>query len=178
VLTSEDNEDGEKVQALSRVMGYALLRALAALDHADEMKADTEFLDPPLVITYFLEWFSDLPKYGISGKSVEWRPHAAAYFNKAEFELSKDVPGAKELLEKAKPSDGSQLPNKTEKDPWKWSKRLKDYTKRYGTPKIGGTKYDITKMSRKMRASYAFDNKDPLADVSDKDLKEGNLDFA
>jgi hypothetical protein len=33
-------------------------------------------------------------------------------------------------------------------------------------------------MSRKERASHAFDHKDPLADISDKDLKEGNLDFA
>jgi hypothetical protein len=34
-----------------------------------------------------------------------------------------------------------------------------------------------TKMTRAERAGYAFKNKDPLADVSDKDLKEGNLDF-
>lgn len=178
MLTCEDNEDGEKVQALAGIMGYALLCALAAVYHVDEMKADTEFLDLSLVITYFLEWSSDLPDYGIEGKSVEWRPHAAAYFNKAKFEASKGVAGTKELLEKAKPSDESKLPKKTEKDPWVWAKRLKDYSKCHSTPKIGGTHYDITKMSCKMRASHAFDNKDLLADVSDKDLKEGNLDFA
>lgn len=58
---------------------------------------------------------------------------------------------------------------------------LKRYKKEHGTGKggsIGGTKYDITKISRKERAKHAFDNKDPLADNSEKELKEGNLDFA
>jgi hypothetical protein len=32
-------------------------------------------------------------------------------------------------------------------------------------------------MSRKERAKAAFDGKDPLADVSAKDLREGNLMF-
>jgi hypothetical protein len=59
---------------------------------------------------------------------------------------------------------------------------LKGYKKSYSTGTgrtrtIGGYKYDITRMPRAERASYAFDEKDPLADVSDKDLKEGNLDF-
>jgi hypothetical protein len=160
-------------------MGYALLRALAALDHAEEIKANTTFLDLPLVITYFLEWSRDLADYGIKGKATEWRTHAAAYFKKAKIDSSKGVPGTEKLIEKAKPSDESKLPAKSEKDPWKWNNRLKDYKSQYGTGgKIGGTKYDITKMKRKERASYAFDNKDPLADVSEKDLKEGNLDFA
>jgi hypothetical protein len=33
-------------------------------------------------------------------------------------------------------------------------------------------------MSRKERAGHAFDGKNPLKDVAEKDLKEGNLDFA
>jgi hypothetical protein len=64
-----------------------------------------------------------------------------------------------------------------EKDPWKWSEKFKAYKQRQH-PKMGGTHYDITKMSRKDRAAAAFDKKDPLADVSAKDLKENLLDFA
>ncbi|KAF2829727.1 hypothetical protein CC86DRAFT_367670 [Ophiobolus disseminans] len=171
------NEDGEKVQALVGLMGFALLRALAALDHAEELKADTEFLDVPIVITGFLEWSSDLPAYGIDGEAVEWRPHAAGYFKQAKFKYSKGIAGTEKLIEEAEPSDETKLAKKTDKDPWKWTRRLKDYKSLHG-PKIGGTKYDITKMSRKERAKHAFDNKDPLADISEKDLKEGNLDLA
>ncbi|KAH4533114.1 hypothetical protein HBI24_212490 [Parastagonospora nodorum] len=106
-----NNEDGEKVQALAGIMGDALPGAIAAINHADEMKADTEILDLPLAIKYFLEWSSDLPEYGM--------------------ECNKGVLGAKELLEKAKSSGESKLRKKTGKDPWGWAKRLKDYSKRH-----------------------------------------------
>ena len=43
--------------------------------------------------------------------------------------------------------------------------------------KIGGENYNTSKMTRQERASCAFDKKDPLADVSAKDLKEGNIAF-
>jgi hypothetical protein len=177
-LSCKDDEDGDKVQALTRIVGYALLRALAALDHVDEIKADTEFLDLPLVITYFLEWSANLPDYGIKDEAVKWRPYAAAYFNKAGSNPGRGVPGTKKLIEKAEPSDASELPAKEEKDPWGWAKLFREYKKDHGTPKIGGTYYDITKMSREERARHAYDGKDPLADVSVKDLKAGNLDFA
>lgn len=85
------------------------------------------------------------------------------------------------MLESAKGGSETKLAKKADKDPWGWGKVLGDYKRKQGTGKgggsIGGTKYDITKMSRKERAAHAFDKKDPLADVSDKDLKEGNLDF-
>jgi predicted KAP-like P-loop ATPase len=171
------NEDGDKVAELSGLMGFALIRALAALDHAEKLKADTTFIDVPIVITSFLEWSSDLPAYGIDDDAVDWRSHAAAYFKKAGFDNEKGIATTAKLIEEAEPSAQEELAKKSDKDPWKWSKRLKDYKSNHG-PKIGGTKYDITKMSRKERASYAFDHKDPLADISDKDLKEGNLDFA
>jgi len=40
---------------------------------------------------------------------------------------------------------------------------------------IGGYSYDITKMGREQRAKHAFDKVDPLKDIPDKDLKEGNI---
>jgi hypothetical protein len=175
ILTSGVADDSDKVVALSGLIGHALLRGLAALDHADEMKTDTTFLDLPLVITSFLEWSAQLPESDIEGEAVEWRPHAAAYFKKAGFEPEKGLPGTKELIEKAEPSEISKLPAKKAKDPWGWNKRFKEYKSWHGTPKIGGTDYDITKMTREQRAGYAFDDKDPLADIPAKDLKDGNL---
>lgn len=40
---------------------------------------------------------------------------------------------------------------------------------------LGGCVYDITKMTREERALHSFDNKDPLADLSDEDIQEGNF---
>lgn len=43
--------------------------------------------------------------------------------------------------------------------------------------RLGGTEFDITKMSRKERASYAFNKKDPLGHIPDRAFKEGVLMF-
>lgn len=172
------NEDGEKTEAVIGLIGHALIRGLAALDFADQLRPDTDFLDIPIVITSLLAFSHGLEDYGIEG-GEEWRPHAAAYFKKGKFPPSKGISNATTILENAKGGSEDTLSKKSEKDPWGWNKRLKAYKKNHGPGgKIGGHKYDITRMSRKERAGHAYDKKDPLADVSDKDLKEGNLDFA
>jgi hypothetical protein len=157
-----------------RKTGMRLIAEL--IMNMNKLKPDTEFIDVPTVITFYLEWSSDLPGYGI--EEIEWREHAAAYFKKGNLDASKGVAGTVKLLEEIEASEVGKLRKKTVKDPWVWAKRLKEYNNQHGTPKIGGTKYDITKMTRKERAEHAFDGKNPLADVSDKDLKEGLLDFA
>lgn len=170
------NENGAKVKALSGLMGSALLRALAAVDHADELKADSTFIDIPLVISSFLEWSSDLPDYDIDGEAVAWRSHAASYFRKGKLAADKGSAGTEKLVEKANPSDESGLPEKTDKDPWKWTAKLRAYKSRYG-PKIGGRKYDITKMTRKQRAGYSYAGKDPLAAFPEEALKNDGLEM-
>ncbi|KAJ8109846.1 hypothetical protein OPT61_g7160 [Boeremia exigua] len=175
-----NNEYGEKTQALIGLVGHALLRCLAALDFAKQLKPDTDFLDIPITITSLLHFTDGLSDYGI--EADEWRPHAAAYFEKGKFAHEKGMFNSAEILKKATGGSVEKLAKKTDKDPWGWNKMLKGYKREHGTGagggKIGGTEYDITRMSRKKRASYADDGKDPLADVSEKDLKEGNLDFA
>lgn len=161
-------------------MGCALLTALAALEDGGELKPDSKFLDLPLVISSFLEWAHDLDAYGIDEDAVEWRTHAVAYFTKAGLDVEKGVYGTAKLLEMLKEDgdgDGVNAAGKSDKDPWGWAKRLRAYKRDHGTPNIGGSRHDITRMSRKERAQYAFDGKDPLKDISAKDLKEGNLDF-
>ncbi|KAF3052722.1 hypothetical protein E8E11_009669 [Didymella keratinophila] len=175
-----DNEDGENTEAVIGLIGQALIRGLAALDSADQLKPDSDFPDIPIVITSLLQFSHGLEDYGIEGGD-KWRPHAAAYFNKSKFAPEKGISNTKDILETAKGGSEAKLPKKDAKDPWGWDKTLKAYKKQHGTGKgrgqIGGYKYDITRMSRKERASHAFDKKDPLADVSDKDLKERVIDF-
>jgi hypothetical protein len=79
-------------------MGSALIRALAALDHAEQLNIGTTYLDIPLVITSFLYWSSDLADYGIEGDATAWRPHAAAYFKKSRFDESKGITETAKLL--------------------------------------------------------------------------------
>jgi hypothetical protein len=72
---------------------------------------------------------------------------------------------------------GNSESKKDARDPWKWAEKFMTY-KQGRAPVMGGQNYDITKMSRADRAAAAFDGKDPLADVSAKDLKDNLLDFA
>ncbi|KAF2624233.1 hypothetical protein BU25DRAFT_493829 [Macroventuria anomochaeta] len=131
--------------------------------------------------TSLLKFSDGLHDYGTEGDAVKWRPHAAAYFKKGKFASDKGISNTEKIRETAKGGSEAKLAKKTDKDPGSWDKMLKSYKRTRGAGgknPIGGTKYNITKMSRKERASHAFDKKDPLADVSEKDLKEGDLDFA
>lgn len=65
---------------------------------------------------------------------------------------------------------------KKEDDVWNWAKVFKTYKKKRD-PIMGGEQYDITKLTRAERARWAFDHKDPLADIPTKDLKNNLVDF-
>ncbi|KAF2175498.1 hypothetical protein K469DRAFT_756227 [Zopfia rhizophila CBS 207.26] len=150
------------------------------MDFIRELNPDSKFLDLPIIISSFLEWSDDLEKYGIEDDAIFWRSHAVEYFTKAALDPSKGVFGTDKLLEKLKEAeDGYEedTTGRSERDPWAWGKKLRRYKKSFGL-RIGGSSYDITKMTRKERAKYAFDGKDLLKDISEKDIKQGNLALA
>ncbi|KAL1598729.1 hypothetical protein SLS60_007870 [Paraconiothyrium brasiliense] len=92
--------------------------------------------------------------------------------------VDKGISGTAKLLTKFRsdsPANPSDNKGDNKGDPWGWTQKFKKYKSDHG--KIGGTRYDITNMSRKERAGYAFDKKDPLQAFSAKDIKEGNLDI-
>lgn len=174
-----DTDDNERIQALNELVGCALLTALATIESAGELSPESKFLDLPIVISSFLEWSDDLEKYGIKGDAIFWRPHAVGYFTKAALDPSRGVFGTEKLLEKLKEAEDGYKDDTTgrsERDPWAWGKRLRRYKTSYG-PEIGGSSYNITKMTREKRAQYAFDGKDPLKDISEEDIAQGNLSF-
>ena len=187
-------------------MGCAFLTVISAIDHAGELKRDSKFLDLALVIGYYLEASHDLPAHGIEGECVSWRKEAVALFKKGKLDPKKALFGTADrlkALENAPDFNGSvpdedkdseatsgkesetsgkkrkrgEKSKASENDPWQWDAKFKAYKKMQGKS-LGGQKYDITKMSRAERADSAFNGKDPLADVSAKDLKENLLDFA
>ena len=43
---------------------------------------------------------------------------------------------------------------------------------------MGGNSFDITKWTRKERAKWAFNDKDPLADISEEVLKKDGIQIA
>ncbi|UPX15785.1 uncharacterized protein EKO05_0006224 [Ascochyta rabiei] len=61
----------EKTQAISGLVGYALLRGLASLNFAEELEPDTNCPNVPIAITSLLEFSNSLPDYGIEDEAVE-----------------------------------------------------------------------------------------------------------
>ncbi|KAF2116787.1 hypothetical protein BDV96DRAFT_645194 [Lophiotrema nucula] len=175
-----NNEYGQKTCALTALMGCALLTALSAIKDAKEPKANSKFVDLPLVLSCWLEFSHDLPDYGIEGDAVFWRSEVASYFEKASLDANKSATtAAKRLRDLAEENDEEDAykSKRTKKDPWAWAARFREY-KRDHAVDIAKSKYDITKTSKQERASYAYNGKDPLADVPAHVLKQGLLDFA
>jgi hypothetical protein len=167
-------DDGDRTVEVSALVGTALLTGLAWIEESGELNANSKFLDLGIVITTLLHWAKDHENYGIEDEAVAWREHAVAYYDRSGLGADKGISGTEDLLKKFR-GESSSKPN-DKKDLWGWRPKLRKYDMLYG--KIGGTKYDITKMSRKDRAGYAFDGKDPLQDISAKDLREGNIAIA
>jgi hypothetical protein len=53
--------------------------------------------------------------------------------------------------------------------------QLKEYKPHTEGGELGGEQYNILMMSRKKRASYAFDKKGPLADFPEDVIRSGQL---
>ncbi|KAI2628795.1 hypothetical protein GGR54DRAFT_636509 [Hypoxylon sp. NC1633] len=160
----------KKLEISVNLVGRALVSVLNELDRTKMLKADSDIKDLGLVISFFLYWLATLEEVGIE---LSYRKEVVAYARKAGLDL-KEVGcyGTDERIKalerefgRIKPFSGSAKP-----DRWEWKKKFKKFSKDY---KIGGEKYNILKMSRKERASYAFDKKDPLAEFSDKALQDG-----
>ncbi|KAI1106588.1 hypothetical protein F4804DRAFT_300500 [Jackrogersella minutella] len=162
--------DRKKFEATVGLIGRALVSALNELDRAKMLKADSEVKDIGLVISFYLYWTNTLPDQG-----AEWpfRKEAVAYAKKAGIDLKEaGCYGTEEKVKTLEKEFGKIKPLSAnpKSDKWDWKKKFKKFSKEN---KIGGDKYNILKMTRKERASFALDKKDPLADVPDKAIEEG-----
>lgn len=166
-------DDGDTTREISALVGFALLHGLSLIDADGDLVPDSKYLDLGIVITTFLDWAKDKDHedYGIEDEAVAWRPDVVAYYEKSGLGFDRGIFGIEQLLEKLK-DDDSKLKKKATADPWGYKCKFQAYKKGRN---MGGEQYNILKMSRKERASHAFDKKDPLAEFSLKDIKEGNL---
>ncbi|KAK5131100.1 hypothetical protein LTR08_001318 [Meristemomyces frigidus] len=164
-------DDGERSDKLIGLIGCAFLTMLHSLLREKELKADSRFRDLGLVISLFLKW-SD----GQEHNEIPEDELILAYAKKAGIDLR--ATGCDDIGEILEEHEGgnAKLPSTSKKDPYGWAKTLKAYKADHTQHgELGGESYNILKMSRKDRARRAFDKKDPLAGVSDKDLWEGNI---
>ncbi|RYP93357.1 hypothetical protein DL770_000546 [Monosporascus sp. CRB-9-2] len=169
-------DDGELLSKTISMIGLAFLAMLNELDLAKLLKADSRIKDLGLVMACYLEWSQVSNEYADDESDVDLPETIVAYAKKAGIELENaGVYGLKEKLSSIEEEKGEieALSGNAKADRWAWKKRFNAFKRDHGI--TAGEKYNILKMSRKERASHAFDKKDPLKDVSDKDLREGNI---
>lgn len=174
-------DDGERLSATLELAGRAFLSMLNALDRAGQLKPDSDLKDLGLIMGLFAGIASDFQDAYNMEDELDWEAHILKYAKDKNIDVGVSFEG-KKLANKSDDGDSdeegfneddtNEWP-KAANDRWSFSKKLKEHKDTYEL--LGGTEYDITKMSRAQRAEHAFDKKDPLADVPLKDLKEGNL---
>jgi hypothetical protein len=77
--------NGEKIQPVIGLIGYASLHGLAALNAADELKSGSNFPDVPVVITSLVEFFNGLLEYNIEDScSCRTTPLCPCIFQKGK----------------------------------------------------------------------------------------------
>ncbi|RYP65574.1 hypothetical protein DL769_006277 [Monosporascus sp. CRB-8-3] len=169
-------DDGQLLSETISMIGLAFLAMLNELDLAKLLVADSRIKDLGLVMACYLEWSQDSNEYADDESDVDLPETIVAYAKKAGIELENaGVYGLKEKLASIEGGSGGiePLSGNAKADRWAWKKKFNAFKREHGI--TAGEKYNILKMSRKERASHAFDKKDPLKDVSDKDLREGNI---
>ncbi|KAI1258102.1 hypothetical protein MGN70_001148 [Eutypa lata] len=169
-------DDGELFTATNEMIDLMFVTVLNELDQANLLKSDSRIKDLGLVMACFLQWSDIQEEFGATGDEggVDLPKEIIAYAKKAGIDLKNvGLHGIKEKLEQHGYDAVEPLSGNAKADRWAWKKKFTAFKKDNGI--TAGEKYNILKMSRKERASYAFDKKDPLKSVSEKDLREGNI---
>ncbi|KAK8050732.1 hypothetical protein PG994_012462 [Apiospora phragmitis] len=171
-------DDAERISETWGAIGTMFLTALNELDRAGLLKADSPIKDLPLVMAIYLKWSADLDEME---DELSWRPNVIAYAKKAGIDLATSgLFGAGELVsaleEEEESGEIAPLSGQAKADRWGWKKTLASLKKR--SAKFVGRELDITKWTRAERARHAFNKKDPLADIPEKERKAGNIRLA
>ncbi|KAF1811723.1 hypothetical protein P152DRAFT_474446 [Eremomyces bilateralis CBS 781.70] len=157
-------EDGECMAQTLALVGQALLTGLNVLERADLLKPDSKIKNIGLVVGLFL---SLAAMHTDAMDDEEWPSQAIAYCKSHNVEI-KGLYDSDELVAQADEGlDLEDFEDPPGPDRFNFKRMFKDLSDRYGP--LGGSKYDIVKMSKKERIAASYDKEDPL-DKADPDF--------
>lgn len=175
-----DIDDGERMCKIIQLIGIAFIESLHELDRAKLLIPNSTIKDLGLVMSIYLDWGHDFEDYGVEEDDLMWRKHVLSYVKKAGIDIVQEgcagMTKTLEVYENIYPTIPALEDVEGKLTRWKWRKFYQEYRKYYhGRRRLGGEEFNVLKMDRRRRAKYAFDEKDPLANFSDKDLEEGRV---
>ncbi|KAF2225504.1 hypothetical protein BDZ85DRAFT_279189 [Elsinoe ampelina] len=147
-------EDGPRMQNLNNIIVKAFLATFHLIHKNGLLKPDTGLKSLRTCINFFLQYLEEAEE---------------EFFE--DPDQANDAPGI--FVEDSDVPEDINVDDSRD-DPFGVAKDMKELIKRYGhgrPKKIGGTQYDITKMSSAQRKGYAFDKVDPMTEASAQ-LKE------
>ncbi|KAK4553521.1 hypothetical protein LTR86_009317 [Recurvomyces mirabilis] len=173
-------DDGDRAFNLIGLIGCAFIDALITVDKAGQLLADSIVKDLGLVMSLYLNFGRGQEDYDIEEGDLQWRSAIVAFAKKAGIDLtvvgcSATAENVRNEEEEAGEEITADLVKGVEKQS-NWTETMKEYKSLHcAGSKLGGDQYNILKWSRAERAKYAFDEKDPFAEFSEKDIKAGNV---
>ncbi|KAK8140164.1 hypothetical protein PG984_000230 [Apiospora sp. TS-2023a] len=176
-------DDGERIGERIKGIGDMLLTMLNELDRAGELKAESRLKDLPLVMAWYLEWSKDLDGMGFDDDQLDWCPQVVAYAKKGGIDLATSgLFGAGDRVAALEAEEGGggipALEGQAKVDRWGWKNSFAAMKRKRVPASFGARDFDITQWTRAERAKHAFNKRDPLAGIPEKEIKAGNIGFA
>ncbi|KAF2670529.1 hypothetical protein BT63DRAFT_424458 [Microthyrium microscopicum] len=163
---------GDQVQECATCLAYTFFAAIGVLKQENLLKPDSPIPNISLVVAMLLRWFSiGLPDHVEVSKKI---PRTIVHLMKENNVPISGLHDMSFMVCFNGPLDGflkKVVKNFHElddlNDPFAYLTEHREYVANYGTPKIGGSRYDITRMTKKERKQHSFSTppEDPMAKI-------------
>ena len=164
----------EHVSAVICLVKHVILAALNRLDRDDLLKPGSKIMNIALTSSFYLAVAAALEGYGFEEDLKTWPAQIIAYLKHAGIELS-DKTGVVGTDKNVKAYERKAIAyakfKKAGEDRWGFKAALNKFHKDYyghidqEVKRIGGIKYDITKMSRRERKKGNYRGVDPIDEM-------------
>jgi hypothetical protein len=175
-------DDGEKWCDTFEIIGISLLTAMHKLDIAGQLTTSSEFKDISIVVALATHFYNEFAEMAHDDDSIKWGRTLVGYIKKIGIPVEESSAlGIDKFIKRVEKQGNKPIPalsawTKKTNDRFSWNRKFKDFEEDHSKggrkPGIGGQQYSIIHFTRAERAKYNFRNKDNLAKMSDKDLKD------
>ena len=117
-------DDGDRVEALTGLIGCAFLSALNALDRIEELKEDSAFRDLGLVMAIYLQFSQEATttEYSNDDDTTDWQEAIVQYAAKAEIDIAdQGIVGLESLIASC---ESEPIAGKATATRWNWTKTV------------------------------------------------------
>ncbi|KAM5364990.1 hypothetical protein ACJZ2D_011250 [Fusarium nematophilum] len=156
-------DDSERCQRVTEMMGYLALSAIDTLKKQNVFGPNSDVRNIGLVLSMMIRWaWEQMTDYDYDEEKCSWIYKLIDLAEGANINLAVPADFAGELL-LIKAARANKAKGMTKWDSVNWTNKVKAYVGRHGgmagprsKPKMGGDRFDITKMSTAERKKHSY----------------------